>query len=88
MGKSFDGLRRVTGEEDKSIPQDPVGTGHAMLKKGAGSMEQGGVDQGVIKRGGAPGRTGARSGEKALARMSQTPVSGFGARVRVCVCES
>ena len=53
MGKSFDGLRRVTGEEDKSIPQDPVGTGNAMLKKGAGSMEQGGFDQGVIKRGGA-----------------------------------
>jgi len=87
MGKSFDGLRRVTGEEDKSIPQDPVGTGNAMLKKGAGSMEQGGFDQGVIKRG-APGRTGARSGEKALARMSQTAVSGFGARALVCVCES
>lgn len=46
MGKSVDGLRRVIGEEDKSIRQDPVGTGSTMLKKGPGSMEQGGFDRG------------------------------------------
>lgn len=34
MGKSFEGLRRVIGDEDKSIRQDPVGTGGAGVIEG------------------------------------------------------
>lgn len=47
MDKSFNGLRRVIGEEDKAIQQDPVGTGSAMLRKGPGSRaDQAGVSAG------------------------------------------
>ena len=34
MDKSFDGLRRVIGKENKSIRQDPAGTGGAGVIEG------------------------------------------------------
>lgn len=37
-GKSLDGLYQVIGEEEKKIPQDPVGTGSAILMKLFGAM--------------------------------------------------